>query len=171
MEMLVIGGVVVVVAVIWSLVRADQSQRSSFDTDFYAAAMSASNPAPTSEPEAEGRMLRFDTAIEVVGESHYQAALLAVSGGKTPDGPERTDHVAQLVLEPTNPYDRNAVRVEIDGRLVGYLPKAFASRLAPTLRELAAPAFCQARITGGWDRGRGDTGSFGVVLLDQDGDE
>lgn len=169
MEMLIVGGVLAVVAVIWSLVRADKSERG-FDSEFYAAATSSASPPPTPAATA-GRMLRFDTSIEVVGESNYQAALLAVSGGKTPDGPAQTEHLAQLVAEPSNPYDRNAVRVEIDGRLVGYLPRQFAGRLSAVLREIEGPAMCQARITGGWDRGGGDTGSFGVVLLDQDGDE
>jgi hypothetical protein len=41
----------------------------------------------------------------------------------------RFECFAALVLEPDNPYDSNAVRVEIDGRLVEYLSRADAEEL------------------------------------------
>lgn len=34
----------------------------------------------------------------------------------------------ELVPEPTNPYDPRAIRVEIGGRLIGYLDRQFAAR-------------------------------------------
>ncbi len=50
----------------------------------------------------------------VKGESHYQANIRRVAApGKRVD----------LVPEPTNPYDRNAVRVDCDGLCIGYIPR------------------------------------------------
>jgi hypothetical protein len=63
--------------------------------------------------------------VNVAGESHYQDALRAIAGAS--DEPQvRHATEAALVPEPDNPHDPNAVRVEIDGRYVGYLPRAEA---------------------------------------------
>jgi hypothetical protein len=104
---------------------------------------------------------------EVVGESSYQDALLAVAGGRTPDGTAVRLVTAQLVREPSNPHNRNAVRVDVGGAIVGYLPREDAKRFHRLLAELEAdglPATCRASLTGGWDRGPSDRGHIGVVL-------
>ena len=98
---------------------------------------------------------------DVVGESKYQSNLLKLAGRKTPEGVEKFA-TAALVFENENPYDREAVRVDIQGLTVGYLPKESAR----TWRK-KAPGDCHACpavIRGGWDRGGGDTGHFGVRL-------
>ncbi len=103
----------------------------------------------------------------VVGESNYQAALEHAAGGRTPDGCATSLVAAQLVREPRNRYDRNAVRVDIAGQVVGYLPRADAPRyhqLVTALWEQGVAATCWARLTGGWDRGPYDQGSIGLVL-------
>lgn len=38
-----------------------------------------------------------------------------------------------LIREPDNPYDGNAVRVETEGRKLGYVPKETAKDLAPEM--------------------------------------
>ena len=63
--------------------------------------------------------LRGHESVNVAGESHYQDALRAISG----QGEIRHDTEARLIPEPDNPHDANAVRVEIDGAKVGYLPR------------------------------------------------
>jgi hypothetical protein len=98
---------------------------------------------------------------EVVGESHYQRNLLKIAGGKAPEGVEIFVE-AKLVLEDANPHDKHAVRVDIAGLTVGYLPRdrAFAWRAGrPPLNYS-----CRAVIRGGWDRGGQDQGNFGVWL-------
>jgi hypothetical protein len=68
---------------------------------------------------------------------------------------------------PDNPYDPNAVAVYIAGRKVGHLPRPAAQAFAPVDRRLAEQrqvGACSATITGGWDRGDGDTGHFGITL-------
>lgn len=69
--------------------------------------------------------------------------------------------IAVLVPEPRNRYDRNAVRVDIDGRPVGYLARELAVRYQPVLNALASrggKGWCNARLTGCGQR------SFGVYL-------
>jgi hypothetical protein len=73
-----------------------------------------------------------------------------------------------LVREPSNPYDPNAVRVEADGRPLGYVPKEDGPSLHAVLDKLAGqdrPATCRARLTGGWDRGHGDRDTIGLRIL------
>jgi hypothetical protein len=105
--------------------------------------------------------------VRVVGEASCQDALEAAAGGRTEDGARIPMVTAELVAEPTNPYDPGAVRVDVAGRCVGYIPRDETARFHPLLRLLASegkPATCRARLTGGWDRGGGDRGHFGIVL-------
>ncbi|MBI3836176.1 MAG: hypothetical protein HY287_17790 [Planctomycetes bacterium] len=104
--------------------------------------------------------------IEVVGESHYQQSLERICGGKTRDGVEKYV-TATLVLEDNNPYDKLAVRVDIDERTVGYLSRKNAREYRRRLKEVGHPRLicrCPAVIRGGWDRGGDDKGYFGVRL-------
>jgi hypothetical protein len=104
--------------------------------------------------------------IEAVGESNYQEALEQVAGGREAHGVNR-QVTAELQLEDDNPFDPQAVMVRVDGLKVGYLSRDHARRF----RKEAAPELggarrilCRGRIRGGWDRGRGDRGHFGVAL-------
>ena len=105
---------------------------------------------------------------EVKGESHYKEALERLSGGRTDRGVKRPDHQAILLLEPNNPKDPNAVMVWVGGvGTVGYLSREDAIAYRPVIDRLASEGWlvgCQATLTGGWDRGRGDRGSIGVRL-------
>jgi len=40
-----------------------------------------------------------------------------------------------LLREPNNPHDRNAIRVDIGGKKLGYIPKDLAQKLAPEIDE------------------------------------
>lgn len=88
-------------------------------------------------------------SVDVVGESNYQESI-----SKIVDKPRYAQKTcnAALVMENTNFFDCNAVRVDIDGRTVGYLRRA----VAPVYRKLLAEkgfinieAVCRARIRGG----------------------
>ena len=102
-------------------------------------------------------------ALQIVGESHYQEALAAICGGKTEDGHEK-EVEARLVFENDNRYDDHAVRVDIDGKAVGYLKREHARQVRKQIKRDDPPITCKAVIVGGWDRGHGDTGHFGVKL-------
>ena len=71
---------------------------------------------------AEPFVLEGDELVRVVGTSHYQDALLELTG-REGDEEIRVEKVAVFVPEPDNPHDPNAVAVHIDGKLVGYLSR------------------------------------------------
>jgi hypothetical protein len=104
--------------------------------------------------------------IEVVGESHYQPALTSICGGRSEKSVKK--HVqATLVLEDENPHDSQAVRIDVNDKTVGYLPRHSACEYRIRLREAGYPhllGHCNAEIRGGWDRGPQDRGYFGIWL-------
>jgi hypothetical protein len=123
----------------------------------------------------EARAAIFDPTsetVEVVGEGSYQGTLEQLAEGRTIDGARSQDHIALLIPEPTNPYDANAVRVVVatakgDAATIGSLSRKDAIAFRRVIDRLAAEGrllACRARITGGWDRGTGDRGNFGVRL-------
>jgi hypothetical protein len=104
--------------------------------------------------------------FEVVGESKYQDALSNICGGHCEEGHEH-ECLAELVPEPDNPYDPNAVAVLIEGEKVAYLSRFDAKRYLDELARLGHAgdrASCDAMINGGWDRGGREKGYFGVEL-------
>ena len=103
----------------------------------------------------------------MVGESFHQEAIEAAAGGRHEDGAVIPLVTAQLVREPDNPYDANAVRVDLGDSPCGHIARAQAPsyhRVLAALGEIGRPATCRAWITGGWDRGGRDRGHFGVKL-------
>lgn len=109
-----------------------------------------------------------DELVHAVGESRYQDALLALTGGKRTWAGAHSRVVAQLVPEFDNPNDPNAVEVRIGGELVGYLPREMTARYHHLIAETIATegaARCEAEIRGGWERPGGDIGRFGVIVL------
>ena len=136
-------------------------QRWPEDVEMSLFSLLRRKPAPAAASLAGDGLYR----IEVVGESHYQDVLEAICGGRTEDGADH-DCMAMLVPEPDSPHDRNAIRVDIGGRTVGYLSRADAIGYRDGLQLAGipiAPVRCRAVIRGGWDR-RGDRGYFGVML-------
>lgn len=102
----------------------------------------------------------------IVGESNYQDALSQICGGRTRDG-HQIHTRAQLVPEPSNPHDCNAVRVDIDGFRVGYLKRETATKYVARLLEHGRSGEVvdvRAYISGGWDRSQYDKGQFGVQI-------
>lgn len=102
--------------------------------------------------------------LKIVGESHYQEALEEIVGGRTDESADFEVDLS-LVPESDNEYDPNAVGVEIDGELVGYLSRASAKKYRAAFGAATTHEW-PARIVGGWDRGDGDRGSFGVQMVE-----
>jgi hypothetical protein len=104
--------------------------------------------------------------LEVVGESHYQEDLWELAGGRSVDR-IRCGVTAVLVPEPENVHDSNAVKVLIEGRLVGYLSREDAVAYLPGLERLRAthdsPIALMGQIVGGGPREDG-LGMLGVFL-------
>jgi hypothetical protein len=117
----------------------------------------------TAVPPAEPQVVPLpdDGRIPVTGESHYQPALRSAVRGRAA-GYDFDDHLpvtAVLVPEPTNRYDRNAVRVDVvDGTrtaTVGYLERELAGAYQPVLswlRDHGRLGSCPARVTGGGEK-------------------
>lgn len=102
--------------------------------------------------------------VEVVGESHYQPAIRKACGWKGPGQDTLFECLAELVPEPTNPYDQNAIMVKIDGRQVGYLSRRDAAELGDAIPESVlrqGTGMCRAAIAG---RADGETQNLGVFL-------
>lgn len=135
---------------------------------FFGRLFGFGQPGPGSPPQGVRVHLRGSGAfaLPIVGESHYQEALEAICGPRSVEGKDRRV-VAHLVLEDDNPHDSMAVRVDIQGLTVGYLNREHARQYRNRLRKAgshSADAYCDARIRGGWDRGEGRRGYYGVYL-------
>jgi hypothetical protein len=76
--------------------------------------------------------------VEVAGESHYAHAIRELFGKDFKRDGTEIMVTAQLVPEPENKHDRNAVGVWVGSAQVGYLPREDAVRYAPVLSELTA---------------------------------
>jgi hypothetical protein len=106
--------------------------------------------------EGDGRF-----RMPVVGESFCEGAFLEICGPRRPEGYD-VIVAAALIPENDNRHDPKAVRIEIEGKKVGYLSRSMARRYR--MRFARRTVYCKARIVGGWDRGANDTGNFGVRL-------
>src|SRR6266540_2988065 len=112
-------------------------------------------PAPAAASWLQLPALNPGPAIDAAGESHYQEALEAVGGGRTCFGVRHPLITAELVREPANTYDPNAVRIDAAGRPLAHVPKEDAGRFHAVIDKLAGQgrrATCRVRLTGGWDR-------------------
>ncbi|HEY0530936.1 MAG TPA: HIRAN domain-containing protein [Actinoplanes sp.] len=109
--------------------------------------------------------------VDIVGESHYVDAIRDVFGREfREDGCELATR-AQLVPEPWNRHDRNAIGVWVAGRQVGYLSRDDAARYAPALSKLVADGRAPqvaARVwaASGYGERAGITGSVRVDLAE-----
>ena len=87
---------------------------------------------------------KFEFAV--LGVSRYRSALEKICDAGQPD-PKTVE--ALLVPEDANPRDKSAVRVEVEGRTVGYLPTEIAEAYRRRLLESGYPGArsrCKARI-------------------------
>jgi hypothetical protein len=110
-------------------------------------------PTPACEPDAAAvSALLGREDVEVSGEHYYGDALgrAMTSRGAALGGVRNV--VTELIREPRNDHDRNAVVVCLDGEKVGYVPAGTARRLGPAMdkagyakRPLAVPARLWAR--------------------------
>ena len=97
-------------------------------------------------------------AYNIVGEQSYQNNLKKIAGPKEEES-KFFECYAKVSSEPFNQYDKNAVKVEINGLPVGYLSRGEAAKLAGKVVNKNVPAV----IDGGW-KDEESTGSYGVKL-------
>lgn len=101
--------------------------------------------------------------VIVVGVSNYQKALGKVCHNKCDDGLEMFVR-ANIVPEEGNPYDSNAVRIEVEGETVGYLSRENALKWRGKMisEGISEAVACPAKIK--WDRNAFALGSYGIWL-------
>jgi len=121
------------------------------------------------QADSDAEMPKYNT-LDVVGEGHYQEALISIAGPKTKhglnEGLDDLPVMIQLKREPTNPYDKNAVQCLIEGKLVGYIDRQDAPALQDVLRQRekkGLKAEVPGYIIGGWKR-PGSEGNYSVRL-------
>jgi hypothetical protein len=104
--------------------------------------------------------------LEITGEEHYQATLESLCGPRKHYGVNLYE-TASLKLEDNSPQDKNAVRVEILGKQVGYLTLEAATLFREQLIARGIPkgvGQCAAVIRGGWVSSDGRKGPYKVWL-------
>ena len=109
--------------------------------------------------------------IEVVGESFHRESFRLIVGDHMTDR-FRLPVACQLIPEPANTHDRNAIGVWVDDRQVGHVSRDDAQFIAPVLRswmqrDPGTVFAAEGEIVGaGWDRCgvylRLDTRDFGA---------
>lgn len=83
-------------------------------------------------------LVRPRKAFWITGRKYYQTELAISEAG---------EHDAKLVREPDNEFDSNALRVDINGHKIGYIPKDKAEKLAAHMDSLGTPEFdCQVLV-------------------------
>jgi hypothetical protein len=124
---------------------------------------------PPAKPQPQETLVlvgSFSYARQVMSSTQDQAVLEVLFGPHAPHGVRR-QATAWLIPEEENPHDKNAVRVEIRGKKVGYLHSRDAGlfRRQRAAREMPnAIGQCQAVVTGGWVSRDGRKGPFEVWL-------
>jgi len=103
--------------------------------------------------------------IRVVGESFYQDEISKATGRR---GNEALEHycIVAIVPEIDNPYDKNAINVQINGHKVGYLSRddarAYRKKAVAAIQKgsVIAADGCVRAV----DPAEADTPNAGVVL-------
>ena len=105
-------------------------------------------------------------AFNIVGESNYQDALIELVKHKK-EANENLIFKASLLYESENPYDSNAIKVEIERQTVGYLNRENAKFYRLQMTELGYEGYvvtCAAKVVGGWRDKNGRRAHYGVRL-------
>lgn len=107
-----------------------------------------------------------DTAVEVVGESHYRASFKELLTNVELQGRGTEKYLAgQLTCEPKNKHDKNALQVKAAGLVVGYIAADNAKRLAPRISRAGGSVNVQVRVWAKYDVAGAVFGSATVYLI------
>jgi hypothetical protein len=108
--------------------------------------------------------------LEIIGESSYKEEIKSLfedTDFMTGEGVDKDDFFAELVLEDSNKIIHNAVKVDIEGKTMGYLLHDDALLYRQRLKEAGYPGYigsCYASVRGGFELDNGDIADFGVRL-------
>ena len=138
-----------VCAIFWAVLKIQGKHKSKVDAQLLNKLMNGGS-------QTGKRNLGYN--FDIVGEQSYQKNLAKIAGEKE-DKSKFFECYAKVSSEPFNKYDKNAIKVEINGLLVGYISKVEAVRLAGKVVNKTVPAV----INGGWVDNDSE-GSYGVKL-------
>jgi hypothetical protein len=120
----------------------------------------------TSQPPEDVYLLPQGVGgIDIVGESYYGPEIAEVVGRHAEGVHAVVD--AELVWEPGNRYDKNAISVRLGGSVCGYLPRDLAAEYRPAIEALTAPGrrlFVRADVRGGFRLDNGTSANYGVRI-------
>jgi hypothetical protein len=91
-----------------------------------------------------------DYNYDVVGESYQRDHLTALIRAHNAFESGEIYSTAVLELEPTNPFDSNAVKVVVEGTQVGYIPK-FDSPAVTEMVKKSGKSSYEVPVRIGWD--------------------
>jgi hypothetical protein len=122
-----------------------------------------------------GEPVRFESSYEepyplqVVGESYHREEIESILGYvDEEEGADEDGFEASLILDNNNLNDPDAVRIEIEGNVVGYLSRPTAKIYRQKLKDLGisdAIGICTASIRGGYrNKSTDELADFGVRL-------
>lgn len=83
---------------------------------------------PRRDPKTDPRPWDGRTSVKVAGESYRQDELARITGRRGSEAVKMDNVDLELVCEPDNPHDPQAVKVLAQGLHVGYLSKGNARR-------------------------------------------
>jgi hypothetical protein len=137
----------------WVISREPKSQTSSSARpDFIRkASESIHGPeVPVVSPTNTEAPVGVDYNYDVVGESFQRDHLTELIRAHNAFASGEIYSTAVLELEPTNPFDPNAVKVVVEGTQVGYIPK-FDSPAVTEMVKNSGKSSYEVPVRIGWD--------------------
>lgn len=97
----------------------------------------------------------------------FRTAVFEELFGRPRDGVCKEVQV-DMIAEPENKYDENAIRIEIDGFHVGYVNRNDAELYQRHVLKAGGKMSCYAMVIGGYTEPSGKQGHFGLRLAAPD---
>ena len=137
---------------LWIVGRAPKSQTSISRPDFIRQASESIHGPEVPVVNASNIEVSdgIDYNYDVVGESFQRDHLTALIRAHNAFESGEIYSTAVLELEPTNPFDPNAVKVVVEGTQVGYIPK-FDSPAVTEMVKKSGKSSYEVPVRIGWD--------------------
>jgi hypothetical protein len=140
------------VFLLWVISREPKAQTSSARPDFIRKASESIHGPEVLVTSANNSEAPdgVDYNYDVVGESFQRDHLTALIRAHNAFESGEFYSTAVLELEPTNPFDPNAVKVVVEGTQVGYIPK-FDSPAVTEMVKKSGKSSYEVPVRIGWD--------------------
>jgi hypothetical protein len=152
--MILAFSLIVLVAIMLKLMFQNSGSKSTFPARPHfirKASESIHGPeaqvANATNPEAPDGV---DYNYDVVGESFQRDHLTALIRAHNAFETGEIYSTAVLELEPTNPFDSNAVKVVVEGTQVGYIPKFHSPAVTEMVKKSGKSSY-EVPVRIGWD--------------------